>query len=55
MKVSTNVVKALAVGDMLDWVVKFQPKRDFSNYDQQSQEKYNEYIEKLKARILKEL
>ena len=55
MKVSTNIIKALAVGDILDWVIKFQTKRDFSNYDEQSQEKYNEYIQKLKEKILREL
>lgn len=55
MKVSTNIIKALAVGDMLDHVIKFQTKRDFSEYGSEAQEKYNEYIQKLKQRILKEL
>ena len=52
MKVSTNIIKALAVGDMLDHVTKFQPKRDFSEYGSEAQEKYNEHIQKLKQRIL---
>ena len=55
MKVSTNIIKALAIGDLLDYITRYQPKRDFSEYDSETQEKYNEYIQKLKQRILKEL
>ena len=55
MKVSTSVIKALAIGDMVDWITKFKSTKDFNGYDDEAKEKYFEYIKKIQEKILKEL
>lgn len=55
MQISTNVIKALAVGDMVDWITQFSTERDFKNYDDEAQEKYWEYIKRFQKKILREL
>lgn len=55
MKVSANVIKALAIGDMVSWVSNFENDGEIDNYDQEIQDKYWEYIKKLQEKILKEL
>lgn len=55
MKLSTNIIKSMAVGDMVDYLTQYSTGRDFKNYTDADQEKYWEYIRKMQEKILKEL
>lgn len=55
MRLSNNVVKAMAVGDMCTWISKFKPDNQIYQYDEETQKKYQEYIERIVAKIYREL
>lgn len=55
MKLSASVIKAMAISDFMSWVGSFSPNRDFTDIDEESQQKYKEYIEKIIAKLYKEL
>ena len=55
MKLSTNVIKAMAISDFMSWVAAFTPNRDLTEFDEESQQKYKECIEKIITKIYKEV
>lgn len=56
MKLSKNIIKAMAIEDMHRWILKFISGRSLArDYDEETQEMYNNYIKKMQERIIKEL
>lgn len=56
MKISKNIIKAMAIEDMHSWILKFVSGRSLAReYDEETQELYSSYIKKLQERIIKEL
>lgn len=56
MKLSKNIIKAMAIEDMHRWIFKFVSGRSLEReYDEETQEMYNNYIKKMQERIIKGL
>lgn len=56
MKLSKNIIKAMAIEDMHRWIFKFVSGRSLArDYDEETQELYCNYIKKMQERIIKEL
>ena len=55
MKLSKNIIKAMATEDMYFWINGFKNDGDINKYDEETQETYWNYINKMKERIFKEL
>jgi hypothetical protein len=55
MKLSKNIIKAMAIEDMYYWINNFEKDGSIEKYDEETQETYWNYINKIKERIFKEL
>lgn len=56
MKLSKNIIKAMAIEDMHYWILKFTSGRNLvKRYDEEAQELYNDYIKKMQEKIIKDL
>lgn len=58
MKISKNIIKAMAIEDMYIWISNFESSRTLERYDDDTEETveiYWSYIDKIKQRIFKEL
>ena len=56
MKLSKNIIKAMAIEDMRRWILKFVSGRSLArDYDEETQEMYSDYIKKMQEKIIKEL
>ena len=55
MMMSGKTIKAQAIVDMNYWILKFKPSDVFEKLDPVAQQVYQNEIEKLKLRLLKEI
>ena len=55
MKLSKNIIKAMAIEDMYYWITHFESNRGINTYNDETQETYWNYINKIKERLLKEI
>ena len=58
MKLSKNIIKAMAIEDMYIWISNFESSRTLERYADDTEEIveiYWSYIDKIKQRIFKEL
>ena len=55
MKISKKIIKAMSIEDMYYWITNFESSRTLSQYDDETQETYWNYIKKIQERILKEI
>ena len=56
MKLSTKIIKAMAIEDMHYWIMKFTNRRNLTKrYNEETQEIYDNYIKKMQEKIIKEL
>jgi len=55
MKLSKNIIKAMAIEDMYKWISNFESRRIVNEYNDEIQDTYWKYINKIKERIIKEL
>ena len=55
MKLSKNIIKAMAIKDMYKWVTNFKNDGSINKQDKEVQEAYWECIIKIQNKIIKEL
>lgn len=55
MKISTNIIKAMAITDMVNCINNFKSSEQLEQMSKEEQDKYWEYINKMQNKFLKDL
>lgn len=55
MKISKNIIKAMAIKDLYLWIDNFENDGSINEYGEEEKEIYWDYIKKIQKKMIKEL